>query len=112
MLTCPCQSKAVADSKLSSFQAGQHRKSKRDKEREAAEAKEREEEDANARALAEYMDTFEGEGVGNRQKSAGFVAAGTSSTYNSTSSSSRAVEPPRGPRFRVRTIEFLRVSVI
>ncbi|KAH8828231.1 hypothetical protein DL96DRAFT_1798159 [Flagelloscypha sp. PMI_526] len=88
---------AVAESKLSSFQAGQHRKSKRDKEKEAAEAKKREEEEANARVLDEYRETFEGNEVGNRQRPAAFVAAGSSGAYSSSFHGSRSRAPPSSP---------------
>lgn len=60
------------------------RKSKREKEKEAAEAKRREEEQNAAKAYAEFLDAFEGEGVDRRKAGSGFVKAGQESTevYN------------------------------
>ncbi|KAF9070133.1 hypothetical protein BDP27DRAFT_1382923 [Rhodocollybia butyracea] len=76
----PIPYKAVDDAKLSQYAAGTHRKSRREKEQEAAEAKKREEEINAAKAYAEFIDDFEGDGVG-RKSGANFVKAESGSKY-------------------------------
>lgn len=57
------------------------RKSKREKEKEAAEAKRREEEENAAKAYAEFLDTFQGEGVDRKKAGSTFVRPGQESVY-------------------------------
>ncbi|KAL0577625.1 hypothetical protein V5O48_004350 [Marasmius crinis-equi] len=83
----PFPHKAVDDAKLTQYAAGSHRKSRREKEQEVAEAKKREEEVNAAQAYAEFLDAFEGEGVGRR---------GESSFVKASSSSGSAYNPARG----------------
>ena len=58
---------------MTHYAAGVVKKSKREKEQEAAEAKKKEEEADAARAYAEFLDAFEGDG---RKANAAFVKAG------------------------------------
>lgn len=67
--------KTLDDSKLSQYAQGTVRKSRREKEKEAAEAKKREEEESAAKAYADFIDAFEGEGVDKRKAGSGFVRA-------------------------------------
>jgi hypothetical protein len=60
---------------LSQYAQGTVRKSRREKEKEAAEAKKREEEESAAKAYADFIDAFEGEGVDKRKAGSGFVRA-------------------------------------
>jgi hypothetical protein len=76
----PHQPKTVDDAKLSQYTAGNSRKSKREKEQEAAEAKKREEEADAQRAYVEFLDAFEGEGVGRRSGTT-FVKAESQAAY-------------------------------
>lgn len=61
------------------------KKSKREKEKEREEAKKKEEEELAAKAYAEYVEAFEGDGA--KRKSNTFVRAGESSTRSSQSHS-------------------------
>ncbi|KIY74396.1 hypothetical protein CYLTODRAFT_416235 [Cylindrobasidium torrendii FP15055 ss-10] len=69
------QKASIDDAKLSHYNAGVVRKSRKEKEAEAAEAKRREEEEDNARAYAEFIDTFES-GPAKPPSAAAFVRAG------------------------------------
>ncbi|KAG5648619.1 hypothetical protein DXG03_003230 [Asterophora parasitica] len=73
--------KTVDDAKLSQYTAGKVRKSKREKDQEAAEAKKREEEANAAKAYAEFIDAFEGEGVGRKKGGTSFVKAESNTSY-------------------------------
>ncbi|KAI8993033.1 hypothetical protein BD414DRAFT_514089 [Trametes punicea] len=73
--------KDVDDQKKTVFTQGTVRKSKREKEKEAAEAKRREEEEQAAKAYAEFLDAFQGEGVERRKGVSTFVKAGQEATY-------------------------------
>ncbi|KAK7053478.1 hypothetical protein VNI00_004104 [Paramarasmius palmivorus] len=77
--------KPVDDAKLTQYASGSQRKSRREREQELAEAKKREEEAHAAKAYAEFLDAFEGEGVGRKAAStfvkAGAGGEGSSSTY-------------------------------
>ncbi|KAF9051132.1 hypothetical protein BDZ89DRAFT_1154041 [Hymenopellis radicata] len=81
--------KTVDDAKLTHYAAGVVRKSRREKEQEAAEAKKREEEADAAKAYAEFLDAFEGDG---RKSAATFVKAGSSNQPGTSTSI------PMGPR--------------
>ncbi|KAJ3571692.1 hypothetical protein NP233_g3593 [Leucocoprinus birnbaumii] len=71
--------KPVDEAKLSQYTAGTVRKSRREKEQEAAEAKKREEEEHAAKAYAEFLDAFQGDGSA-RSKRSTFVKAGSDAT--------------------------------
>ncbi|KAI0745783.1 hypothetical protein C8Q76DRAFT_40537 [Earliella scabrosa] len=75
--------KEVDDHKRAVYTQGTIRKSKREKEKEAAEAKRREEEENAAKAYAEFLDAFQGEGSDRRKSGSTFVKAGqdSGSTY-------------------------------
>ncbi|CCM01499.1 uncharacterized protein FIBRA_03553 [Fibroporia radiculosa] len=73
--------KEVDDQKRSLYTQGTVRKSKREKEKEAAEAKRKEEEENAAKAYAEFLDAFQGEGVNRRKGGSAFVKAGQEGTY-------------------------------
>ncbi|THH21332.1 hypothetical protein EW146_g180 [Bondarzewia mesenterica] len=64
---------SIDDQKLSQYTQGTVRKSRREKEKEAAEAKRKEEEENAAKAYAEFIDAFDGEGASKRQSGPGFV---------------------------------------
>ncbi|KAI0775702.1 hypothetical protein BD413DRAFT_602894 [Trametes elegans] len=68
--------KEVDDQKRTVFTQGTVRKSKREKEKEAAEAKRKEEEEHAARAYAEFLDAFQGEGADRKKGASTFVKAG------------------------------------
>ncbi|KAI0743529.1 hypothetical protein C8Q80DRAFT_844408 [Daedaleopsis nitida] len=68
--------KEVDDHKRAVYTQGTIRKSKREKEKEAAEAKRRDEEEHAARAYAEFLDAFQGEGADRKRGAAAFVKAG------------------------------------
>ncbi len=63
------------------FTQGTVRKSKKEKEKEAAEAKRKEEEEHAARAYAEFVDAFEGEGADRKKGASAFVKAGQEGAY-------------------------------
>ncbi|KAI0344684.1 hypothetical protein BDW22DRAFT_1077777 [Trametopsis cervina] len=73
--------KAVDEQKLSQYAQGTLRKSKREKEKEAAEAKRKEEEENAAKAYAEFLDAFQGEGIDRKRAGATFVRPGQDSVY-------------------------------
>ncbi|KAH9931062.1 uncharacterized protein BXZ73DRAFT_47369 [Epithele typhae] len=68
--------KEVDDHKKSVYTQGTVRKSKREKEKEAAEAKRKEEEEHAAKAYAEFLDAFQGEGTDRKKGASTFVRAG------------------------------------
>lgn len=63
------------------FTQGTLRKSKKEKEKEAADAKRKEEEEHAARAYAEFVDAFEGEGADRKRGGSAFVKAGQEGAY-------------------------------
>lgn len=63
------------------FTQGTLRKSKKEKEKEAADAKRKEEEEHAARAYAEFVDAFEGEGADRKKGGSAFVKAGQEGAY-------------------------------
>ncbi|KAI1794117.1 hypothetical protein LXA43DRAFT_997789 [Ganoderma leucocontextum] len=75
--------KEVDDHKKNVYTQGTLRKSKREKEKEAAEAKRKEEEENAAKAYAEFLDAFQGEGSDRKKSASTFVKAGhdAGSTY-------------------------------
>ncbi|KAI3618779.1 hypothetical protein WG66_016579 [Moniliophthora roreri] len=79
---------AVDDAKLTQYASGTQRKSRREREQELAEAKKREEEAHAAKAYAEFLDAFEGEGVG-RKSASTFVKAGAEGSGSMYSPASR-----------------------
>ncbi|KAI0630343.1 hypothetical protein C8Q77DRAFT_1137614 [Trametes polyzona] len=90
--------KEIDDQKRTVFTQGAVRKSKKEKEKEAAEAKRREEEAHTAKAYAEFLDTFQGEGADRKKTASAFVKAGQEGTYapsaRGRSDMSRAFEEP------------------
>ena len=62
------------------YSQGTIRKSKREKEKEAAEAKRKEEEENAAKAYAEFLDAFQGEGADRKKSASTFVKAGQSAS--------------------------------
>ena len=64
---------------MSQYTAGKVRKSRREKEQEVAEAKKREEAAHAAKAYAEFIDAFEGEGGGKAKAGSTFVKSSTES---------------------------------
>ncbi len=72
------------------YTQGTIRKSKREKEKEAAEAKRREEEENAAKAYAEFLDAFQGEGADRKKGAAAFVKAGQSSSSTYAPSAKKA----------------------
>lgn len=66
---------------MSQYVQGNLRKSKREKEKEAAEAKRKEEEENAAKAYAEFLDAFQGEGVDRKRTGGTFVKSGQESVY-------------------------------
>ncbi|RPD74305.1 hypothetical protein L226DRAFT_553395 [Lentinus tigrinus ALCF2SS1-7] len=72
--------KEVDDHKRAVYTQGTIRKSKREKEKEAAEAKRKEEEENAAKAYAEFLDAFQGEGADRKKGASTFVKAGQSSS--------------------------------
>ncbi|OBZ68245.1 U2 snRNP-associated SURP motif-containing protein [Grifola frondosa] len=68
--------KEVDDQKRSLYTQGTVRKSRREKEKEAAEAKRKEEEENAARAYAEFLDAFQGEGADRKKGASMFVKGG------------------------------------
>lgn len=90
---------------MNNYTAGVVRKSRREKEQEAAEAKKREEETEAAKAYAEFIDAFEGDG---RKSGSTFVKAGTSAQAGPSSSSSSAMMGgARGFMGRVRLPQYV-----
>lgn len=77
------------DHKRSVYTQGTSRKSKREKEKEAAEAKRKEEEEHAAKAYAEFLDAFQGEGSDRKKSASTFVKAG----HGSGSAYTPAVKP-------------------
>ncbi|PCH43787.1 hypothetical protein WOLCODRAFT_104170 [Wolfiporia cocos MD-104 SS10] len=73
--------KEVDDQKRTIYTQGTVRKSKREKEKEAAEAKRKEDEEEAARAFAEFLDEFQGEGTDRKKGASAFVKAGQAGTY-------------------------------
>lgn len=61
------------EAKLSQYASGKVRKSKKEKEQELAELKKKEEEANAARAYAEFLDAFEGDGLAKKKTGSGFV---------------------------------------
>ena len=61
------------------YTQGTSQKSKREKEKEAAEAKRKEEEENAAKAYAEFLDAFQGEGADRKKGASMFVRAGQDS---------------------------------
>ncbi|GBE81127.1 hypothetical protein SCP_0308530 [Sparassis crispa] len=88
--------KEIDDQKRSLYTQGTVRKSKREKEKEAAEAKRKEEEENAARAYAEFLDAFEGEGVDRKKSASTFVKAGQSQPVYTPSPRSMSTQPLRG----------------
>ncbi|TFK93763.1 hypothetical protein K466DRAFT_580676 [Polyporus arcularius HHB13444] len=82
--------KEVDDHKRAVYTQGTIRKSKREKEKEAAEAKRREEEENAAKAYAEFLDAFQGEGADRKKGAAAFVKAGQSSSSTYAPSAKKA----------------------
>ncbi|TBU33831.1 hypothetical protein BD311DRAFT_784792 [Dichomitus squalens] len=68
--------KEVDDYKKNVYTQGTLRKSKREKEKEAAEAKRKEEEENAAKAYAEFLNAFQGEGSDRKKGGSTFVKAG------------------------------------
>ena len=58
------------------YTQGTSRKSKKEKEKEAAEAKRKEEQENAAKAYAEFLDAFQGEGTDRKKSTSTFVRAG------------------------------------
>ncbi|KAI0823715.1 hypothetical protein BC628DRAFT_1324593 [Trametes gibbosa] len=73
--------KEIDYQKRTVFTQGSARKSKKEKEKEAAEAKRKEEEKHAARAYAEFVDVFQGEGADRRKGASAFVRAGQDGAY-------------------------------
>ncbi|KAL1939804.1 hypothetical protein VTO73DRAFT_9504 [Trametes versicolor] len=73
--------KEIDDQKRAVFTQGTLRKSKKEKEKEAADAKRKEEEEHAARAYAEFVDAFEGEGADRKKGGSAFVKAGQEGAY-------------------------------
>jgi hypothetical protein len=96
----------VDNAKLSQYQSGTQRKSRREKEQEAAETKKREEEVNQAKALSEFLDTFEGDGESKRT-GASFVKADSRGSYSSLAGPSKPI--PTGPS-TTRSQPTIRVS--
>ncbi|KAL7281696.1 LOW QUALITY PROTEIN: hypothetical protein ACG7TL_005014 [Trametes sanguinea] len=90
--------KEIDDQKKTVFTQGTVRKSKKEKEKEAAEAKRKEEEEQAARAYAEFLDAFQGEGADRKKGGSTFVKAGQDAAYapsaKAKASMSRAFEQP------------------
>ncbi|KAI0675293.1 hypothetical protein C8Q78DRAFT_533681 [Trametes maxima] len=92
--------KEIDDQKRTVFTQGTVRKSKKEKEKEAAEAKRKEEEEHAARAYAEFLDAFQGEGMDRKKSASTFVKAGQEAAYAPPTSGrgraemSRAFEEP------------------
>lgn len=72
------QQKPLDNQKLNQYAQGTVRKSRREKEKDAADAKRREEEENAARAYAEFVDAFEGDGA-KKKAAAGFVRSSADS---------------------------------
>ncbi|KAI0093223.1 hypothetical protein BDY19DRAFT_415576 [Irpex rosettiformis] len=95
--------KQVDEQKLSQYAQGTLRKSKREKEKEAAEAKRKEEEENAAKAYAEFLDAFQGEGVDRKKSGSTFVRQGHESVYApsarrpETSNKVQMVDEPASP---------------
>ncbi|KAJ8457780.1 hypothetical protein ONZ51_g11323 [Trametes cubensis] len=90
--------KEVDDQKRAVFTQGTLRKSKKEKEKEAAEAKRKEEEEQAAKAYAEFLDAFQGEGSDRKKNASTFVKAGQEAKYEPSAKAradmSRAFEQP------------------
>ncbi|CDO77314.1 hypothetical protein BN946_scf184775.g4 [Trametes cinnabarina] len=90
--------KEIDDQKKTVFTQGTVRKSKKEKEKEAAEAKRKEEEEQAARAYAEFLDAFQGEGADRKKSGSTFVKAGQEAAYAPSAKAnvamSRAFEQP------------------